>query len=150
MNPARGLVGLVAVCCCFATPARAQRLTAGAGVLLSDRSPELVAELHAASAPFLQSRVYATASWTNDSGLPTMISAAERQLTRGRVGVGLGAGLLWLEANDYRPYPIVVGSAVLPIPLPRASLVAIGSSQPFQDFAWSLVLKAAVLVWSGR
>lgn len=71
-------------------------------------------------------------------------------LGRKPVLVGLGAGLLWLEGNVYRPYPIVVSSAVIPLPLPRTAFVAIASTQPFQDFEWSVVLKIGVTAWFVR
>lgn len=130
-----------------------QLATVGAGVLTSKRAPKPVAELHAATPPILATRAYLTLSWTDESGKPTIITAAERSLVgRKPVLVGLGAGLLWLEGNDYRPYPIVVSSTVipLPLPLPRTAFVAIASTQPFQDFEWSLVLKIGVTIWFVR
>lgn len=129
----------------------AQLATVGAGVLTSKRAPEPVAELHAATPPILSSRAYLTLSWTDESGMPTVITAAERSIVRGKAAlVGLGAGLLWLEGNDYRPYPIVVSSVVIPLPVPRTAVVAIASTQPFQDFEWSLVLKVGVTIWFVR
>lgn len=128
--------------------AEAQFATVGIGVLVSNRSPEPVAELHAETPPILSARAYATLSWTDDSAKPTVITAAERSIAHLKpVSVGLGAGLLWLEVNDYRPYPIVVSTTVVPIPVPRTAVVAIASTQPFQDFEWSLVLKVGVTVW---
>lgn len=80
-----------------------------------------------------------------------MITAAERPVRRaGSAFTGLGAGLLWLEANDYAPYPMLVSSTVVPLPLPRTSFVAIVSTLPFEDFDWSLVLKLGVTVWFQR
>ena len=126
----------------------AQFATAGAGVLMSDRPPEPVAELHAETPPVLGARAYATVSWTDESIKPTLITASERPVVYvGSAFAGLGAGLLWLDANGYRPYPIVVSSTVVPLPIPQMSVVAIASTQPFQDFEWSLVLKAGVTVW---
>lgn len=130
--------------------AAAQFATVGAGVLLGDALREPVAELHAQTPPAFSSRAYVTLSWTDESASPTVITAAERSLLRGRALVGLGAGLLWLEHNDYRPYPIVVSSTVIPLPIPRTAMVAIGSTQPFQDFAWSVVVKIGVTVWFVR
>ena len=131
--------------------AEAQLATIGGGVLLSNRAPEPVAELHAETPPLLAARAYATVSWTDESAKPTFITAAERALVRTRVAsVGLGAGLLWLEVNDYRPYPIAVSSAVVPLPVPRTAVVAIASTQPFQDFEWSLVIKVGFTVWFVR
>lgn len=131
--------------------AEAQFATIGAGVLLSDLPSEPVAELHAETPPVLGSRAYATLSWTDESAKPTVITAAERALLRTKVVmVGLGAGLLWLEGNDYRPYPIIVSSSVVPLPIPRTAVVAIASTQPFQEFEWSLVLKVGVTLWFVR
>ena len=130
---------------------KAQLATVGAGVLLSNRSPEPVAELHAETPPLYASRGYVTLSWTDKSAKPTVITAAERALLQTKVVmVGLGAGLLWLEGNDYRPYPIIVSSTVVPLPIPRTAVVAIGSTQPFQEFEWSVVLKVGVTLWFVR
>lgn len=131
--------------------AHAQFATVGAGVLLSDRSPEPVFELHAATPPAGGIRAYTTLSWGDESAKPVVITAAERMvLSAARATVGLGAGLLWLEANDYRPYPILVSSAAFPLTIPRTAIVAIGSTQPFQDMRWSVVLKASVMLWSAE
>ena len=135
----------------LSTPAVAQLATVGGGVLLSNRVPEPVAELHAETPPIASARAYGTVSWTDESAKPTLITAAERPIARLRaVSVGLGAGLLWLESNDYRPYPIVVSSTVVPLPVPRTAVVAIASTQPFQDYEWSLVIKVGVAVWFVR
>ena len=131
--------------------ASAQFATIGVGVLLSERPSEAVYELHAETRPWHASRAYATLSWTDESASPTVITAAERALLQKKsVIVGLGAGLLWLEGNDYRPYPIVVSSTIVPLPIPRTAVVAIGSTQPFQEFEWSLVLKIGVTFWFVR
>ena len=140
------VVGLLALI--VSPDARAQFATVGAGVLLSERSPQPVGELHAQTPALLKTRAYATLSWTDDSWAPTVITAAERQvLAVGPVMTGLGAGLLWLEFNDYRPYPILVSSTVFQLPIPRTSVVGIVSTQPFQDFDWSLVLKVGYTIW---
>jgi len=131
-----------------ASGAHAQLATVGAGVLLTRFAPQPVAELHAETPPLLRTRAYGTLSWTDDSARPTVITAAERSVLRtGPTMTGLGAGLLWLDANGYRPYPILVSSTVVPLPLPRVAVVVIGSAQPFQDFAWSVVLKVGVTAW---
>ncbi len=123
----------------------AQLLTIGAGVLVSTRAPQPVGELHAETPPLAGVRGYVTLSWTDESTKPTVISAAERPVIHvGRAFAGLGAGLLWLEANDYRPYPMLVSSTVVPLPVPRTSFVLIASTLPFQDFDWSLVFKIGV------
>jgi hypothetical protein len=137
----------VALALAAAHPSHGQLATIGVGALLSDRPTEPVFELHVASPPFYRTRAYTTFSWTDDSAKPTLITAAERSLVTGRANIGLGAGLLWLEGNDYDPYPIIVSSAVVPLPIPRTSIVAIGSTQPFQDWDWSLVLKVGILAW---
>ena len=49
-----------------------------------------------------------------------------------------------------RPYPMLLSSTVVRTPIPRTSLIAIGSAQPFQDWEWSLVLKVGVTVWFVR
>ena len=132
-------------------PAYAQLATIGGGVLVSNRPPEPVAELHAETPPVHAARAYLTLSWTDESAKPTVIAAAERALLqRKAVMIGLGAGLLSLEGNDYRPYPIIVSSTVVPVPIPRTALVVIGSTQPFQEFEWSLVLKVGVTLWFVR
>ncbi len=131
----------------FAPAARAQLATAGAGVLMSNRPAQPVFELHGESPPFFEARAYLTLSWTDDSWAPTLITAAERPLLHvGSAFAGAGAGLLWLEGNDYRPYPMLVSTSVIPLPLPRTSFVLIASTLPFENFDWSLVLKVGVTV----
>ena len=130
---------------------QAQLATVGGGVLMSKRSPQPVAELHGETPPFAGARAYITVSWTDESPQPTVITALERPgLHVGRAFAGIGAGLLWLETNDYRPYPILVSSTVVPLPVPRASFVVIGSALPFQGFDWSVVLKVGVTIWFVR
>ena len=132
-------------------PSYAQLATIGGGVLVSNRPAEPVAELHAETPPVRATRAYLTLSWTDESAKPTVIAAAERALLQRKATiVGLGAGLLSLEGNDYRPYPIIVSSTVVPVPIPRTALVVIGSTQPFQEFEWSLVLKVGVTLWFVR
>ncbi|HKA59717.1 MAG TPA: hypothetical protein VKD28_13945 [Gemmatimonadales bacterium] len=131
--------------------AEAQFATVGAGLLVSKRPSVAVAELHAETPPLRSARAYMTLSWTDESAKPTVISAAEaRILTTKRTMTGLGAGLLWLDVNDYRPYPILVSTTVVPLPIPRTAVVAIASTQPFQDFEWSLVMKVGVSFWFVR
>lgn len=142
---------LALLCVAWSRTAAAQFATVGAGLLMSKRPSEPVAELHAETPPLLSARAYATFSWTDESAKPTIISAAERRLLdTKRTITGLGAGLLWLDVNDYRPYPIVVSSTVVPLPIPRTAVVAIASTQPFQDFEWSLVMKVGVTFWFVR
>jgi hypothetical protein len=142
---------LALLCVAWSRTAAAQFATVGAGLLMSKRPSDPVAELHAETPPLLSARAYATFSWTDESAKPTIISAAERRLLdTKRTITGLGAGLLWLDVNDYRPYPIVVSSTVVPLPIPRTAVVAIASTQPFQDFAWSLVMKVGVTFWFVR
>ena len=144
------ITGAVLLLAC-SRDAVAQLATVGVGALLSERPTEIVYELHVASPPVHQTRAYTTFSWTDDSAKPTLITAAERSVIRTPVATtGLGAGLLWLEVNDYRPYPIMVSSTVIPLPIPRTSGVVIASTQPFQEWAWSVVLKVGVLAWFRR
>ena len=141
----------VTVTCALPCSALAQFATVGGGMLIGEKFREPVAELHAETPPVLRTRAYVTFSWTDESAKPTYITAAERNLVATKtVLVGLGGGLLWLEGNDYRPYPIVVSSTIVPLPIPRTAVVAIASTQPFQDFEWSLVLKVGVTVWFVR
>jgi hypothetical protein len=127
--------------------APAQLLTVGGGALVTERSTDLVGELHGATPPLAGARAYVTLSWTEINAGPTVITAVERPILRvGRAFIGAGAGLLWLEGNDYRPYPMLVSSTVVPLPVPRTSFVLIASTLPFEDFDWSLVLKVGVTV----
>ena len=130
----------------------AQMATLGAGALLSDGPTQPVFEFHAATAPVRQTRAYATFSWTDESLSPVIIAAAERRvLSFAGGGVGLGAGALMLTEPDFDATPILVSSTVIPLlRIPRTSVVAIGSTGPFDDFQWSLVLKASVLLWFAR
>ncbi len=130
-----------------AVGAGAQLVTVGVGVLFTEHATEPVAELHAETPPVWNARAYVTLSWTDDSGAPTVITAAERPVLRvGRAFTGLGAGLLWLEPADYNPYFTLISSTVVPLPIPRTSFVLIGSTLPFDDFDWSLVAKVGVTV----
>jgi|GEM_PF-3232180 len=131
-----------------ASDTHAQFATMGGGVLTSRRAPQTVAEVHLETPPFASFRAYATSSWTDKSWNPTFITAAERPVLRmGRAFTGFGPGLLWFKTDVYRAYPILVSSTVIPLPIPRASLVLIGSVQPFQDFEWSMLVKAGVTIW---
>ena len=126
----------------------AQLATVGAGVLISERPQQPVFELHGETPPVpADSRAYVTLSWTDESWAPTIISAAELPVLRYEGAfTGVGGGLLWLEANEYRPYPMLLSTTVVPLPLPRTSFVMIASTLPFEDFDWSLVLKIGVTV----
>ena len=151
--PHRRLTAAIAGLILLAIPgdSHAQFATVGVGTLISDRPAEAVAELHAETPPFFDSRAYVTLSWTNDSEAPTVITAVERQMiTTDQFLTNMGVGLLWLEFNDYRPFPMLLSSTVVRTPIPRTSFIAIASTQPFQDFEWSLVLKVGVTVWFVR
>ena len=131
--------------------AEAQRLSVGAGVLLSKRPSEPTYNIHFDSPPLYKTRAELTLSWNDKSGKPTIITEAERSIIDSRsLAVDAGAGLLWLEFNDYRPYPILISTAVVPLPVPRVAIVAVASTQPFQDFDWSLVLKVGITLLSKR
>src|SRR6185503_16510217 len=98
-----------------------------------------------------KTRAELTLAWNDKSNNPTVITEAERSIIDTKAfAFDLGGGLLWLEANDYRPFPAIISTAVVPLPIPRLAIVAIGSTQPFQDFEWSLVLKGSISIWSGR
>ena len=132
-----------------AASGEAQRLSAGAGILLSDRPSEPTYNIHLDSPPLHKTRAELTLSWNDESGKPTVITEAERALIDSRyLALDAGAGLLWLEFNDYRPYPILISTAVVPLPVPRTAIVAVGSTQPWQDWDWSLVLKASFMLWA--
>ena len=122
--------------------AGAQIVTIGAGGLVSKHPAEVVYELHGETPPFFNSRAYITLSWTRESAKPAVISAAEYPVLHYGDGfTGLGAGLLWLEVNDYQPYTMLVSTTVIPLPVPRTSFVMIGSVLPFEKFDWSVVFK---------
>ena len=147
----RALLGIAILCLLSMSDVQAQFATVGGGVLLSQRSPRPIAELHGETPPYAGARAYMTLSWTDQSVKPAVITAVERPVLHvGRAFAGVGAGLLWVEPNDYRPYPMVVSSTVVPLPIPRTSFVFIGSVLPFQDFDWSFVLKAGVTIWFVR
>lgn len=146
-------VALLLLAAAFAAVPRgasAQQVTVGGGALLSDRPVQPVAELHASAPPLAGVRGYTTWSWTDESARPAVIAAAERSLVRTPISfTGLGAGVLCVDPNDYRPQPMVVSTTVVPLPVPRTAAVAIGSVLPFEDFDWSLVLKVGVSLVSG-
>lgn len=147
----RTALSLAVVITTLTLAARAQRVSLGAGVLLSDRPSEPTYNLHIDSPPFHKIRAELTLSWNDQSSNPTVITEAERSIIDTRAfAFDVGGGLLWLEANEYRPLPAIISTAVVPLPIPRAAIVAVGSTQPFQDFAWSLVLKVGISLWSGR
>jgi hypothetical protein len=129
----------------LATAASAQLATAGAGVLITQRPAQPVFELHGETPPFAEARAYLTLSWTDNNWAPTIITAVEQPVLRfDDAFTGVGAGLLWLEPNGYRPYPMLVSSTLVPLPVPRTSFVLIASTLPFESFDWSLVLKIGV------
>jgi hypothetical protein len=131
--------------------AEGQFATASAGMLVSKRVPDVIGELHAETPPVHATRGWITLSWTDESAKPTVITAVEHALVHVKdAGTGLGVGVLWLEPDNYTPYPIIVSSTVVPLPIPRTSFVAIASTQPFQKFDWSLALEVGVTLWFVR
>ena len=131
--------------------AEAQFATVSAGALVSNQVPVAIAELHAETPPVRATRGWITLSWTDESAKPTVITAVEHALLHFKsAGTGLGVGVLWLEPDNYKPYPIIVSSTVVPLPIPRTSFVAIASTRPFQDFEWSLALEVGVTLWFVR
>lgn len=142
---------LVCALVVFAARADAQMATVGAGLLLTEGSTQPAFELHVATQPVRQTRAYATFSWTDESISPVIIAAAERRMVNvGGGGVGLGAGVVMPTETTFDAIPIVVSSSVVPLGIPRTSIVAIASTAPFEEFQWSLVLKASVLLWFVR
>ena len=147
----RTALSLAVVSAAFFVAAEAQRVSLGAGVLLSARPSEPTYNLHIDSPPFYSTRAELTLSWNDKSNNPTVITEVERSIVASNViAVDAGAGLLWLEFNDYRPFPAILSTVVVPLPLPHTAVVAIGSTQPFQDFEWALVVKVGITLWSGR
>lgn len=147
----RTALSLAVVSTTLVLAAAAQRVALGAGVLLSHRPSEPSFALHIDSPPFYKTRAELTLAWNDKSNNPTVITEAERSIIDTKAfAFDLGGGLLWLEANDYRPFPAIISTTVVPLAIPRAAIVAVGSTQPFQDFEWSLVLKASISLWSGR
>lgn len=133
------------VCVTLAPPAHAQFVTVGGGVLVTSRGADPVAEVHAEAPPFAEARGHVTASWTQESVKPTLISAIERPVLRVEQAlVGLGGGVLWGEVNGYRAYRLMVSSTVVPLQIPRTSFVLIASTLPTEDFDWVLDLKVGV------
>jgi hypothetical protein len=131
--------------------AEAQFATVSAGLLVSKRVPDPIAELHAETPPVHDTRGWITLSWTDESARPTVITSVEHALLHIKgASTGLGVGVLWLEPDDYKPYPIIVSSNVVPVPIPRTSLIAIASTQPFQDFDWSVAIEVSVTLWFVR
>ena len=141
---------VLALAACAAR-AEAQRLALGAGILLSDHPSQPSYDIHFDSPPFHKTRAELTVSWSDQSSKPTIITEAERSIIDSkRFALDAGAGLLWFEFNDYRPYPALISTAVVPLPVPRTAIVAVGSTQPWQDWEWSLVLKASFMIWAKR
>ena len=129
----------------------AQRLSVDAGLLIGQFPSEVVYELHGDSPPFHATRASFTLSWTNDSYKPAVLTEAERTIIDTKaISTGVGAGLLWLEAADYHPYPMIISTTFVPVPLPRTGIVAIALTQPFQNFDWSVTVALSVGLYSGR
>ena len=147
----RFVFGCLAMWCLACLPSRlgAQVGTFGAGALITEASFKPVAEGYLGSPPVHGFRAYGIGSWTDDSWAPTLITAVERVvLTKHRSFTTFGAGMLWLEFNDYRPYPILASTTVVPLPFaPSISVVVVGSTQPFQDFEWTIVTKLAITLF---
>jgi len=143
------LFALISIACPRA--GHAQRAFLGAGIVLSDFSSLPDFDLHLDSPPWRATRAELTLAWSDESAKPTVITEAERSIIDSKaLAVDLGAGLLWFEANDYRPFPAIISTIVVPLPIPRTALVAIPDVQPFQDFEWALVLKVSLTLWSRR
>src|SRR6202007_445487 len=99
----------------------AQRLSVDAGLLVGQFPSAVVYELHGDSPPLYATRASFTLSWTKDSNKPAFLTEPERTIIDTKnISTGVGAGLLWLEANDYRPYPMIISTTFVPVPLPRS------------------------------
>lgn len=147
----RSAIALVLLDAAWIVSAHAQRLSVDAGILVGNFPSSAVYELHGDSPPFWKSRASFTISWTTDVAKPAVITEVERSLVDVKaIGIGLGGGLLWLDDGHYRPYPIVISTTFVPLPIPRTGVVAIASTQPFQQFDWSLVVSLSVGLYSGR
>jgi hypothetical protein len=131
--------------------AGAQRVFLGAGMVLSDFASEPDFDLHVDSPPWHAIRAELTLAWSDKSAKPAVITEAERSIIDSKaIAIDVGAGLLWFAGNEYRPYPAIISTVVVPLPIRRTALVAIPAVQPFQDFEWSVVLKVSFTLWSGR
>lgn len=141
----------MAVAClgCLASRAGAQVGTLGAGALITESDVKAVGEVYLGAPPILEFRPYGIGSWTDDSWAPTLITAVERVVfPTNHSFTTLGAGLLWLEFKDYEPDFILTSTTVVPLPFaPSLSFVIVGSTQPFQDFEWTIVTKFAVTLF---
>lgn len=147
----RTALSLAALSASLAFAAAGQRVALGAGVLLSERPSEPSFDIHIDSPPLYKTRAELTVAWNDKSAKPTLITEAERSIIDSRwFAFDAGAGLIWVEANDYRPWPAIISTTVVPLPVPRAAVVGVASTQPFQDWEWSLVLKLSIGLWSHR
>ena len=138
----------------LAVPARAsaQMGTLGAGALITEGNADGVAEIYLGAPPLKGFRVYGIGSWTEGSWSPTFITAVEREAITTPISfTTLGAGLVWPEFKDYRGYPILTSTTVVPLPFSESlSFVVVGSTQPFQDYQWTVVAKLAVTLFFSR
>ena len=136
----------------LASPASAQLGTLGAGALITESNVDGVAELYLGAPPVSGFRAYGIGSWTEDSWSPTFITAVEHEvLATSYSFTTLGAGLVWPEFKDYRGYPILTTTTVVPLPFaPSLSFVVVGSTQPFQDYQWTIVTKLAVTLFFSK
>ncbi len=101
-------------------------------MLISERPAEPVLELHAETPPFGSARAYVTVSWTDESWNPTLITAAERPVLHvDEAFLGVGAGLLWLDANDYSPNPMLVRLSPTHARIEQTKRIPIGESFKF-------------------
>lgn len=147
-------VSCAAALACVVLPAgsAAQVGTLGAGALITESNTDPVAELYL-GAPLVKGfRPYGIASFTKGSWSPTFITAVEREIVKTSFSfTTLGAGLAWLEFKDYRGYPILTSTTVFPLPFSeKLSFVVVASTQPFQDYQWTVVAKVAItLFFSG-
>ncbi len=123
----------------------------GVGGVFTEQFAEPAVEVWLASPPYRDFRAYLTTSWTDEDAHPTFISAVDGAfLKTRRLLVSAGGGAVWLRSDRYRAFPLLTATAVAPLPLEPLNLVVVSSTQPFQDWAWTVVVKAAVMLRLGR
>ena len=139
-------------CLVFPACSAAQVGTLGAGALITESKVDGVAEVYLGAPPLSGVRAYGIGSWTKDSWSPAFNTAVEHEIVATKHSfTTLGAGLVWPEFKDYRGYPILTSTTVVPLPFARPlSFVLVGSTQPFQDFQWTVVAKLAVTLFLSK
>lgn len=137
----------------LAVPAHAQIVSVGAGSLTTPHGTNDVLEVYAGGPLYaLGLRPYTIISWADmdPTEEPTVIVAAERQYLSAFTPAGwgissaAGPGFVLLPFTDYRPEFQLTNTLILGTPIPRTSVVLLGSWQPFDADDWAVVAKASV------